>query len=131
MKATGMKLNFIVEITDTGFSAFSDKYAIYTTGSNISETHTNILEASNLFFEENGITIRPQNISMQIDLRQFFSYYPVLNAKFLARRIGMNETLLSQYVKGHKKPSKKQAERILAGINEIGKELSEIGLILM
>ena len=55
--------------------------------------------------------------------------YKVLNSKFLAQKIGMNPTPLSQYVQGHKKPSEKQTEKILAGIHQIGKELSEINLI--
>jgi hypothetical protein len=38
----------------------------------------------------------------------------------------MNPTLLSQYVQGHKKPSSKQTGIILAGIHQIGQELSEI-----
>lgn len=41
----------------------------------------------------------------------------------------MNESLLSQYVKGVKTPSQKQLDRILKGIHEIGKELSEIHLV--
>jgi DNA-binding transcriptional regulator YdaS (Cro superfamily) len=50
----------------------------------------------------------------------------VINAKFLAKKIGMNPTLLSQYVQGRKKPSETQTEKILAGIHQIGKELTEI-----
>jgi hypothetical protein len=41
----------------------------------------------------------------------------------------MNPTLLSQYVQGHKKPSKNQTEKILGGIHQIGQELSEMNLI--
>jgi DNA-binding transcriptional regulator YdaS (Cro superfamily) len=51
-----------------------------------------------------------------------------LFSKFLAKRIGMNETLLSQYVQGRKKPSPSQAHKILSGIQEIGQELINIGL---
>jgi hypothetical protein len=50
----------------------------------------------------------------------------IINAKFLAEKIGMNPTLLSQYVQGRKKPSETQTEKILSGIHQIGKELSEI-----
>ncbi len=53
----------------------------------------------------------------------------MLNAKYLAQRIGMSEALLSQYVNGHKKPSKRQTSRILTGVREIGRELSEISII--
>ena len=64
-----------------------------------------------------------------IDFKQFFEFYKVINAKHLAHRIGMNESLLSQYVTGKKKPSKKQIERIIDGLHEIGKELMEITLV--
>lgn len=53
----------------------------------------------------------------------------MLNSKFLAEKIGMNPTLLSQYVQGHKKPSEIQTEKILSGIHQIGQELSELNLI--
>jgi hypothetical protein len=42
----------------------------------------------------------------------------------------MNPALLSQYVQGSKKPSEKQKRKILEGIHQIGKELSEIDLIM-
>ena len=65
----------------------------------------------------------------EIDFRQFIQYYRVINARFLADKIGMNLTLLSQYVQGRKKPSEIQTEKILSGIHQIGIELSEINLI--
>ena len=129
MKATAGKLKMIVEKTDTGFSAYSDKYPIYTTGRTIPELIDNALEAANLYYEEAGIQVTHENIKFEIDFKQFFRYYKVLNSKFLADKIGMNPTLLSQYVQGHKKPSEKQTEKILSGIHQIGKELSEINLI--
>jgi hypothetical protein len=41
----------------------------------------------------------------------------------------MNPTLLSQYVQGQKKPSEAQTQKILGGIQQIGKELAEINLV--
>ena len=119
----------VVEKTDTGFSAFSENYPIYTTGRTVSELMDNALEAANLFFEEEKLTVTQENIKFEIDFKQFFQYYKVLNAKFLANKIGMNPTLLSQYVQGKKKPSDAQTEKILFGIHQIGQELSEINLI--
>ncbi len=89
----------------------------------------NALEAANLNFEEDHLIITQENLKFEIDFKQFFQYYKVLNAKFLADKIGMNPTLLSQYVQGHKKPSETQTEKILYGIHQIGQELSEINLI--
>ncbi len=129
MKTTRKKIKITVEKTDTGFSAFCDDYPVFTTGRTVPELVDNSLEAVNLYFEDEGLEFTHDNLSFEIDFKQFFQYYKVLNSKFLAHKIGMNPTLLSQYVQGHKKPSEKQTEKILSGIHQIGKELSEINLI--
>ena len=123
------KIVAIVEKTDTGFSAFAVDYPAFTTGKTISELSKNIVEALNLYFEDDEIQISQKNINFEIDLKQFFQHYRVINSKFLAERIGMNPALLSQYVQGRKKPSAQQTEKILNGINEIGRELSELSLV--
>jgi len=119
----------VVEKTETGFSAFSEEYPVYTTGRTITELIDNAYEAANLYFEDLNIQITQENIKFEIDFKQFFQYYKVINSKFLADKIGMNPTLLSQYIQGHKKPSETQTEKILSGIQQIGKELAEINLI--
>lgn len=129
MKTMNKKIKMIVEKTDTGFSAFSEDFPIYTTGRTIPELIDNALEAANLCFEEDKISVTQENLKFEIDFKQFFQYYKVINAKFLANKIGMNPTLLSQYVQGHKKPSDAQTKKILLGIHQIGQELSEINLI--
>lgn len=124
------KIKMTVEKTDTGFSAYSEEYPIFTTGHTIPELIEHALEAVNLYFEDKGRQFSADQVKLEVDFQQFFQYYKVLNAKFLADKIGMNPTLLSQYVQGHKKPSEKQKQRILMGIHQIGKELSEINLVL-
>ncbi|PIQ35394.1 MAG: transcriptional regulator [Bacteroidetes bacterium CG18_big_fil_WC_8_21_14_2_50_41_14] len=128
MKKYKKKIKIIVEKTTTGFSAYSEDYPIFTTGRTIPELINNALEATQLNFEEEYEIIH-ENLKFEIDFAQFFQYYKVLNSKFLAEKIGMNPTLLSQYVKGHKKPSENQTEKILSGIHQIGQELSEMNLI--
>lgn len=118
-----------VEKTKTGFSAFAVDYPVFTTGKTISELTKNLTEALNLYFEDDGIKVEEKNISLEIDLKQFFQFYRVINAKFLASRIGMNPALLSHYVQGRKKPSVTQTEKILNGIREIGKELSDLRFV--
>ena len=123
------KYDVWIEKTPTGFSAYAEALDVFSTGSTIAELKANMCEALELALEEEGVSILPEQLKIRIDLSQFFSYYKVLNARFLAAHIGMNPTLLSQYVKGKKKPSSKQTERIINGIHQIGKELSEITLI--
>jgi predicted RNase H-like HicB family nuclease len=129
MKSVKKKIVMALEKTDTGYSAYAIEYPIYTTGKTVSELLENAYEAANLYFEGEEAKVEHKNIKFEIDFEQFFKYYRVLNAKFLAERIGMNPTLLSQYVRGRKKPSDSQRDKILSGIHQIGKELSEINLI--
>lgn len=117
---------FTIEKTDSGFSAFSESYPIYTTGSSISDLAENALEASSLFFEDQKHNLTHEEIKFKIDWKQFFKYYRVLNSRFLAEKIGMNPTLLSQYIQGKRKPSERQTKRILEGIHDIGRELMEL-----
>lgn len=129
------KYEIIVEKTKTGYSAFSEDHAVATTGKTLEDLKENILEALNLFFEEkpnrtSGKVIKEQQLKITLDLPQFFEFYRVINAKALSERIGMNQSLLAQYIKGNKKPSSVQTNRILDGIQKLGKELQEIKFLL-
>lgn len=125
------KIKVKVEKTSTGFSAYAVKYAAFTTGRTVDELVSNMVEALNLYFEgeENERVITPKDLSFQLEVTSIFEVYPVINVRALAGRIGMHPTLLSQYATGKKKASPKQTEKILEGIHEIGRELSELNLI--
>ncbi len=123
------KIEITVEKTATGYSAFTDELNVYTTASDINGLYTNLIEALNFSLEEKGIQVSIADLKLKLDLPQFFRYYKVLNANFLAKRIGMNPALLSQYVHGKKKPSLKQTEKIIDGIQRIGQELADIRLV--
>jgi len=125
-----MKYKFVIEKTKTGYSAYEINLPIFTVGNSIHDLRINTLEAVNLHEEDlKKKTKRSTDIHFEIDFKQFFDYYKVINSKHLAKRIGMNESLLSQYVNGKKLPSKKQVERIIDGLHEIGKELTELILV--
>lgn len=120
----------IVEKTETGFSAYSERYPVFTTGGSVGELARNTVEAFNLYFEEAGedVKISVKNISFHYSLPSLFELYPI-NLKQFANRIGMNYTLLSQYVQGRKQPSDKQTEKIVEGLQEVGRELSQVHLL--
>jgi predicted RNase H-like HicB family nuclease len=125
--ATKKKIVVIIEKTKTGFSAYSEDYPVFTTGATVNELLDNANEAFSFYFDDKNHGT--QQIYYEIDFKQFFQYYKVINSKVLAEKIGMNPTLLSQYVRGHKRPSEKQSRRILYGINKIGQELAEMSVI--
>jgi predicted RNase H-like HicB family nuclease len=124
------KIEVIVERTNTSYSAYSAKYPVYTVGDSLEQLKANIVEASDLFFEEEGKTVTEDNLKISLDFPQFFKFYEVINAKALSERIGINQSLLAQYIKGIKKPSSLQTQRILKGVKQVGKELAEISFLL-
>ena len=123
-----------IEVTkeDTGYSgtALINNSFIATEAETFDELKTMILEAVNLTFEGDGFVYKIDEIEFEFDLESFFSFYKVINAKALSERIGMNQSLLAQYIKGIKKPSANQTKRILQGVQQIGKELSEVRFLL-
>lgn len=125
-----MKIEMIVEKTKTGYSAYAEKYPVYTLGTTLEELKVNMLEALNLYFKEQGKIITEADLKITLDLPQFFEFYNVINAKALSKRIGMNQSLLAQYIKGIKKPSANQTQRILEGVQQIGRELAEIRFLI-
>jgi transcriptional regulator with XRE-family HTH domain len=125
-----MKINMIVERTKTGYSAYAEKYPVYTVGTSLEELKINILESLNLYFEKQGKIITEKDLQINLDLPQFFDFYKVINAKALSERIGMNQSLLAQYINGNKKPSPTQTQRILKGVQQIGSELAAIRFLL-
>jgi len=123
------KFRFIIERNKTGYSAFEISIPVFTIGKTLLELQNNAVEAINLYFEESRKAISINDLEFEIDFKQFFEYYKIINSKHLAAKIGMNESLLSQYVNGKKKPSKKQVNRIVNGLHEIGKEQLELTLV--
>ena len=121
-----MRIKATVEKTRTGYSAFAEDLPVYTTGKDLESLKVQIIEALNLYFEDAGRIITERDLKIQLDLPQFFSFYKVINAKALSERIGMNQSLLAQYIKGHKRPSAAQTQRILNGIQKVGQELASI-----
>ena len=130
MKKPEIRLTITKE--DTGYSAATkiDNYFIATEAEAFEELKTNALEAVNLAFEEQGIVYSIDEILFEFDLASFFDFYKVINVKALSERIGMNQSLLAQYIKGIKRPSATQTKRILNGVQQIGKELSEARFLL-
>lgn len=125
-----MKIEIIVEKTKTGYSAYAEKYPVYTVGKSLEELKSNVLEAVNLLLEKQGKKVTENDLKIILDLPQFFAFYKVINAKALSERIGMNQSLLAQYIKGVKKPSHNQTNRILKGVQQVGKELAGIQFLL-
>lgn len=99
-----------------------------------SESMESLLEemtdAVNFALEDLGLKYSKEDFVIKYDLESFFTFYRVINVKALAEKIGMNQSLLAQYIKGKKTPSARQTKRILLGVHQIGRELSEANFLL-
>ncbi len=125
------KIEFIVEKTGTGFSAYAsdDSLPIGTSGDDVTALKNNIVDAYNSYAEIKGLNeITINELLIRLDIKQFFDYYKIINASALGAKIGMDKTLISQYANGHKIPGPKQVEKILNGIKKLGQELSSLNL---
>ena len=130
MKKPKIVMTIIKE--ESGYSATASIKEIHinTEGETLEELKKNVLEAVNLSFEDKGFAYTADEITLKPDMQSFFDFYKVINAKALSERIGMNQSLLAQYIKGIKKPSPSQAQRILKGVQQVGKELASMQFLL-
>jgi len=117
---------------DRGYSAtvLLGDDLIGTEADTLDELKSSFLKVLNFAFEDEGVIYTPDDLAFEYDIESFFHFYRVINAKALSERIGMNQSLLAQYIKGIKKPSPAQKRRILNGVQQIGRELSEVRFLL-
>lgn len=59
-------------------------------------------------------------------LQRFFLEHPEINVSEFAKGIGMNPSLLRNYINRFKKPSKEREQQILDRIHELGKIYLEV-----
>lgn len=128
-------VKIIVEKASEGFTAYVPELpGCITFGNSLDEIKENIKEAISFQLEgmledDEAIPTNLQgeyNIELKLDVAQVFNLYKSINSSGFAKRIGMSQSLLSQYVNGIKRPSEKQARRILQGVVDFGNELSHI-----
>lgn len=126
-KSKKIKVKVLKE--DNGYSTSFELngMTIFATGDTLKDFKTDLSSALELAFD-GEYTL--DDCIIEYDLESFFHFYSVINAKALSERIGMNQSLLAQYIKGIKKPSATQKERINTAIRELGQELSEVSIIL-
>ena len=112
-----------------------DEFALIGTGATVSEAKEdffNSIEEMKSTLTEIGSKI-PDALtstpSFSFDISSLLEYFDIFNVSALARKLGINETLMRQYKAGKTYISDKQLERIEKGIHEIGAELNALRLI--
>ena len=114
----------IIEKNDDGFwGQFVEFPSVFTQGDDINQVVQNAREALLLFLEETGKEPLSFEITLLMDLVHFFQVNNYINITSLAKRSGMNASLLRQYARGIKFPSMNQVMKIEQAVHDIGAEL--------
>jgi len=130
------KVLVILERTDNNYAAYLPELeGCVTTGSNLQEIKESLKEVVSFHLDgmrESGLEIPVafQNdfvFSYRMDMESFFEWFQgVLTKACISKLTGMNQSLVSQYANGFKKPGKKQIGRIQNAIHAFGRELQQV-----
>jgi len=128
----------ILEKSEDNYSAYIPALdGCIATGDTLDQVKKQIQEALEFHLEgmkEEGLDIPEEfqnkyNLVYQIDFESLFDWFSgVLTKSGVAKLTGMNQSLLSQYANGIKKPSTKQSKKIEKAIHSFGEELLSIQL---
>ncbi len=112
---------------DLGFNGYGEG----TTVDEAIQDFYNTLEEIKEIYEEDNMKF-PQGLefSFKYDLSSFLEYYSkVFSYASLERLTGVNQSQLSQYVQGYRKPSKKTTEKIEVALHNLAEELHQVQFI--
>ena len=132
------KVIVILELTDTGYSAYVPELPITcTAGVDLNEIEVNMreaialhLEGMQLYKEEIPIKFKANFIfDFHLDIQDFFQLFKPVKQSVIAKRAGINPSLLRQYARGIKHPSLAQTKKIEKAIHQLGRELLKVQLL--
>ncbi len=133
-----MKNTVILEKTGSGYSAYLPSLpGCVSTGKTVTHIKERIKES--VEFHLNGMNLVGQTIPdsfreeyelvFKMDIASLFDWFSgILTKAGISRLTGMNQSLISQYASGIKKPSSKQTKKIEDALHSLGAELLEIEL---
>lgn len=131
------KIIVVIEKSSDHYGAYSENCSsIFAGGDNVAEVKENVLEAIRLIKSEWKKEDIPEllrgeyEIEYKFDVPSFLQYYSkIISLAGIERISGVNQTLLSHYISGFRKPSPKTAEKIETALHNLGKELSQVELV--
>jgi len=113
---------------------FEDFPNVFSFGQTVDEAIIKSREAIKYSFEDSSV--KPLwlkngfEISIRFDTAGLINHYQyIFTKRALSKITGINESLLSQYAMGLKKPRPKQSKKIENGIHELARELQSISLV--
>lgn len=73
--------------------------------------------------KEDGIEVPELEIEYRFDVGSLFNYYDFVNIAGLAREIGLNPSVIRQYVIGARKPSAERKKQIITGFKNLADKM--------
>lgn len=131
-----MKTTALVERNSEGtffiFTPDLKDFTIMGTGSSVADAISDFENSVKEVIESYGseelpAELRNFNWEYRYDIASLFDYYSFINVSALAKRIGINPSLMRQYKRGQY-ISKEQMSKIEKEIKRIGTELSAVSL---
>jgi predicted RNase H-like HicB family nuclease len=129
-------LKIIIEKSKDHYCAYTDNCdGIYGAGDTVDEAKQNVLEGLNLFIKYNKenlpeILQGEYKIEYHFDVPSFLKHYSTIFTKSaLQRMTGINQTQLTHYVSGFRKPSAKTINKLDTAICGLTKELSQVHFV--
>ncbi|MDI9552426.1 MAG: type II toxin-antitoxin system HicB family antitoxin [Bacteroidota bacterium] len=126
----------VLEKSDENYSAYIPEFeGCIATGESLDQVKQRIEEAVEFHIagmKEEGLDIpdvfqNKYKFSYKIDIESLFHWFSgVLTKSGISKLTGMNQSLVSQYANGIKKPSPKQVKKIEEAIHNFGEELLSI-----
>ena len=105
------------------------EYLITSMGETMSELLQNFNEALELTLEgetsKEAESLRNWKPQFVIDMTYFPELFPAIDVSGLARYIGINPSLMRQYMSGIKKPSVERYKKINKGIHDLGRHYQQ------
>lgn len=128
---TDMKVKVSVYKADDGSYWCHTEKDVYGTvlngqGNSVAEAKQDLyacLEEAKEDYVCQGKTANPVEFEYVYDLQSFFEYFSVFNVTEVARRAGINPTLMRQYTSGVKKAGEKTYAKLSACINDIRRDI--------
>lgn len=129
------KLKIVIEKSSDYYSAYTENCpGIYGAGKDVAETKKDIMKGLELFIKTTPelpeILKGDYIIEYHFDVPSFLTYYSGIFTKSALERItGINQTQLTHYVSGFRKPSKKTVEKIDNAIHRLVAELDQVHFV--
>lgn len=77
------------------------------------------------YLKEEGEEVPALEIEYRFDVGSLFSYYDFVNIAGVAREIGLNPSVIRQYVIGTRKPSIERKKLIITGLKSLADKMQQ------